>query len=142
MLPSKLVPLAKEAAYLALLEELSETRTTRQQEAGRGVEVRTELGERGDITVLGEVQLERTGDSLHDLFSGGASASVRVLVSGSTRRRTLVWAADPTRETERPTLMAGRTPLKKSSASRKIWPSLHAYSGQRQLEKGPGVRLT
>lgn len=52
---------------LALLEELSETATTVEQEAGRRVEVRTELGERGNVTVLGEVQLERTGDGLHDL---------------------------------------------------------------------------
>src|SRR5436309_12284619 len=35
-----------------------------------------------------------------------------------------VWALAPTRETERPTLTAGRTPEKKRSASRKIWPSV------------------
>ena len=54
-------------ALLALLEELGETRATVEQEAGRRVEVRAELGERGDVAVLGEVQLERTGDGLHDL---------------------------------------------------------------------------
>ena len=48
-------------------EELSETGTAREQEAGRRVEVRTELGERRDLTVLGEVQLERTSELLHDL---------------------------------------------------------------------------
>ena len=35
-----------------------------------------------------------------------------------------ICAAEPTRETERPTLIAGRTPLKKSSVSRKICPSV------------------
>jgi len=36
----------------------------------------------------------------------------------------LVRAEPPTRETEMPTLIAGRTPEWKSSASRKIWPSV------------------
>jgi hypothetical protein len=40
------------------------------------------------------------------------------------KRDTYVCAADPTRDTDRPTLMAGRTPRKKSSASKKIWPSV------------------
>ena len=35
-----------------------------------------------------------------------------------------ICAAEPTRETLRPTLMAGRMPLKKSSVSRKICPSV------------------
>jgi hypothetical protein len=35
---------------------------------------------------------------------------------------TLSWAAEPTRETERPTLMAGLIPLKNNSASKKICP--------------------
>ncbi len=34
------------------------------------------------------------------------------------------WAAPPTRETEFPTLMAGRMPELKRSDSRKIWPSV------------------
>ena len=34
------------------------------------------------------------------------------------------WAAPPTRETEIPTLIAGRTPEWKRSVSRKIWPSV------------------
>jgi hypothetical protein len=37
---------------------------------------------------------------------------------------TYVWAAEPTRDTERPTLMAGRTPRKNSSDSKKTWPSV------------------
>ena len=48
-------------------EKLSQTSTTREEEAGRGVEIRTELSEGGDFTVLGEVQLERTSELLHDL---------------------------------------------------------------------------
>ena len=34
------------------------------------------------------------------------------------------WAEPPTRDTELPTLMAGRMPELKRSASRKIWPSV------------------
>ena len=36
----------------------------------------------------------------------------------------LTWAEPPTRETEMPTLMAGRTPELNRSVSRKIWPSV------------------
>src|SRR6202000_648775 len=36
----------------------------------------------------------------------------------------LVWAAPPTRDTDRPTLMAGRTPELNRSVSRKICPSV------------------
>ena len=35
-----------------------------------------------------------------------------------------VWAEEPTRDTERPTFTAGRTPWKNRSVSRKIWPSV------------------
>jgi hypothetical protein len=67
--------LHRERLVLTLLEELSETSTTREQEAGRGVEVGAELRERRNLTVLGEVQLERTGELLHDLgLRGGAYA--------------------------------------------------------------------
>ena len=66
--PGKVATTTKSAkTCLALLEELSETTSAVQEEAGRSVEVRTELGERGNVTVLGQVQLERTGDGLHDL---------------------------------------------------------------------------
>ena len=37
---------------------------------------------------------------------------------------TLVCAAEPTRDTEMPALMAGRMPALKSEVSRKIWPSV------------------
>jgi hypothetical protein len=36
----------------------------------------------------------------------------------------LVWAEEPTRDTERPTFTAGRMPWKNRSVSRKIWPSV------------------
>ena len=36
----------------------------------------------------------------------------------------LIWALPPTRDTELPTLMAGRMPEWKRSDSRKIWPSV------------------
>ena len=36
----------------------------------------------------------------------------------------LVWAAEPTRETETPMFSAGRWPALKRSVSRKIWPSV------------------
>ena len=36
----------------------------------------------------------------------------------------LVWASEPTRETEMPMLRAGRWPELKRSVSRKIWPSV------------------
>ena len=48
-------------------KELSETGTTAQQEASGSIEIGTELGERSDFTVLGEVQLEGTSELLHDL---------------------------------------------------------------------------
>ena len=36
----------------------------------------------------------------------------------------LIWAEEPTRDTEMPTFTAGRLPWKKRSVSRKIWPSV------------------
>jgi len=56
---------------LALLEELGEAGTTTEQEASGGIEIGTELGKRGDFTILGKVQLERTSELLHDLGLGG-----------------------------------------------------------------------
>jgi len=62
--------LGRQRLVLPLLEELGQTGATAEQEASRGVEIGTELGECGDFTVLGEVQLERTGELLHDLGLG------------------------------------------------------------------------
>ena len=42
----------------------------------------------------------------------------------ATCRIALIWAVPPTRDTELPTLIAGRTPELKRSVSRKIWPSV------------------
>lgn len=42
---------------------------------GGGVEVGTELGEGSDFSVLGKLELERTGDLLHGLDLGGRSDS-------------------------------------------------------------------
>ena len=55
---------------------------------GFGVEVGAELGEGLEVAVLREVELQPAGDPPHGL----------------------IWALPPTRETEIPTLMAGRTP--------------------------------
>ena len=61
-----------------------------------------ELGEGRQLAELGQLELQRAGD----LFMA------------------VVWAEPPTRDTERPTLIAGRIPALKRSASRKIWPSV------------------
>jgi len=47
-------------------EELSQTGTTGQQETSGSIEIRTELSEGSDFTVLSEVQLKRTSELLHD----------------------------------------------------------------------------
>ena len=55
---------------LTLLEELSQADATAEQEARRSIEVRTELGESRDSTVLCEVELKQTGELLRDLRLG------------------------------------------------------------------------
>jgi hypothetical protein len=63
---------------LLLLEELSETLTTVEGLLGGGIEIGTELGEGGDLTVLGQEELEGTSDLLHGLeLSGGADTRHR-----------------------------------------------------------------
>lgn len=52
---------------LLLLEELGQLGSTVEQLLGGGVQIRTELGEGGDLSVLGELQFELTGDLLHGL---------------------------------------------------------------------------
>lgn len=59
--------LGGERLVLALLQELGETSTTREQEASGRVEIGTELSKGSDFTVLRKVELERTGKLLHDL---------------------------------------------------------------------------
>lgn len=65
--------LNRHGLVLGLLEQLSETGTTVEQELGRSVQVGTELGEGGDLTVLGKEKLERTGDLLHGLDLGSGT---------------------------------------------------------------------
>ena len=47
---------------LTLLQELSQPDTTVQQLLGGSVQIGTELGESGDLTVLGQLQLHGTSD--------------------------------------------------------------------------------
>ena len=57
---------------ISLTQELGETSATREQEARRSIEVRTELSEGSDFTVLCKVELERTSELLHDLAVSGS----------------------------------------------------------------------
>ena len=58
---------------LLLLEELGELLASVEELLGGGVQVRTELGEGGDLTILGELELEGTGQLLHGLDLGGGT---------------------------------------------------------------------
>lgn len=102
---------------LALLEELCQTHAAVQQLLRGRVQVGAELGEGGHLAVLGQLQLHGAGhlagnkcNKLGRLPFGGA-----LLKRPDERHGTcfiaLVWAAEPTRDTDRPTLMAGRIPL-------------------------------
>lgn len=66
-------------------EEFCETGTTREEEAGRGIEIGTELGEGSDFTVLGEVELERTSELLHDLAVQESTIEVLQVNSNNSR---------------------------------------------------------
>ena len=54
-------------AVKLLTQELGETRATREEEASGSIQIGTELGEGSNLTVLGEVELQRTSELLHDL---------------------------------------------------------------------------
>ena len=58
---------------LLLLEELSELLTSVEEMLGGSIEIRTELSEGSDFSVLGKLELERTGDLLHGLDLGGGA---------------------------------------------------------------------
>jgi hypothetical protein len=58
---------------LVLLEELGELFSSVELLLGSGIKIGTELGEGGDFSVLGKLELERTGDLLHGLNLGGGS---------------------------------------------------------------------
>ena len=74
---------------LVLLEQLGQPRAAIEQPLGRRIEVGAELREGCHLAVL------------------GASSS---LIRPATCRIAFTWAAEPTRLTERPTLIAGRMP--------------------------------
>ena len=81
-----------EGLVLALLEELGETRSTVEEEAGRGIEIGSELSEGGDITVLGKVKLERSGDSLHDLLRGSGKKRGQLAIQTHTLVEDKPWS--------------------------------------------------
>ncbi len=58
---------------LGLLEQLDETNTTVKGGTSGSVQVRTELGESGKLTVLGKRKLERTRDRLVELRLGSGT---------------------------------------------------------------------
>jgi hypothetical protein len=87
----------------ALLEQLGEAVATLELGLGHGVELRAEGGEGLELTELLQVGLERADSGLHGLDLG---------------------RTEPTRDTEMPTSMAGRTPDLNRSSCRKIWPSV------------------
>src|SRR5438128_2299408 len=60
-------------AVLLLLEQLGQALTTVEGLLGGSVQIGTELSEGGDLTVLGQEELEGAGDLLHGLeLRGGA----------------------------------------------------------------------
>ena len=58
---------------LLLLEELGQLLTSVKELLSGGVQIGTELSEGGDLTILGELELEGTGELLHGLDLGGRS---------------------------------------------------------------------
>lgn len=65
--------LSEHGNVLLLLEELGELLTSVEKMLSGSVEIRTELGEGGNLSVLSELELERTGDLLHGLDLGGGT---------------------------------------------------------------------
>ena len=75
---------------LLLLDELSELLTTVEQLLGSGIEVRAELSESSDLTVLGELELHGTGDLLGCLVLGSGSYTGHRETDGDGRALSLV----------------------------------------------------
>lgn len=75
---------------LLLLEELSELLTSVEELLGGSIEIRTELGESGNLSVLSELELERTSNLSHglDLCGGSNSGNGETNIDG--RSDTLV----------------------------------------------------
>lgn len=71
---------------LLLLEELSQTLTTVEGLLGGSIQIGTELGEGGNLTVLSQEELERTSDLLHglELGSGTDTGDGKTDVNGGT----------------------------------------------------------
>ena len=66
---------------LALLQKLSQPDTTVQQLLGGSVQIGTELGESGDLTILGQLQLHGTSDLNQTNISISNRIKIRVLHS-------------------------------------------------------------
>eukprot|EP00162_Nutomonas_longa_P014214 comp21872_c0_seq1/m.49537 comp21872_c0_seq1/g.49537 ORF comp21872_c0_seq1/g.49537 comp21872_c0_seq1/m.49537 type:complete len:544 (+) comp21872_c0_seq1:1425-3056(+) len=62
--------LRAERVVLVLLEELDKTGTSVELLLGGSIEIRAELGESSNLTVLGKLELERAGNLLHGLDLG------------------------------------------------------------------------
>jgi len=62
--------LSGDGHVLLLLKEFGELLTSVEELLGGSIEIRTELGEGGDFSVLGQLELEGTGDLLHGLNLG------------------------------------------------------------------------
>lgn len=77
-------------AVLLLLQELSQTLTTVEGLLGGGIQIGTELGEGGDLTVLGQEKLQRTGDLLHGLELGSGTDTGHGQTDVDSRADTLV----------------------------------------------------
>lgn len=75
---------------LLLLEELSELLTSVKELLGSGIEIRTELGESSNLSVLSELELERTGNLSHGLDLSGRSNSRNGKTNIDGRSDTLV----------------------------------------------------
>ena len=58
---------------MALFEKLSQTDTTAQQLLSRSIQIGTELGKSGHLTVLGQLEFHRAGDLFHGASLGGRS---------------------------------------------------------------------
>ena len=73
-------------AVLLLLEELGQTLTTAEGLLGGSIQIGTELGEGGDLTVLSQEELQGTSDLLHglDLGSGTDTGDGKTDVNGGT----------------------------------------------------------
>jgi hypothetical protein len=65
--------LGGEGNVLLLLEQLSELLTSVEELLGGGIKIGTELGEGGDLSVLGQLELHGTSNLLHGLDLGGGA---------------------------------------------------------------------